>query len=201
MQIRPIKILKTSISRIIPQKTDTDKKRLHTDIFEKQTTPVGIYDAEVEEDLKLCCEHIRTMDTYSDWDEKTLQALMDILRKDLAADHERRRLVDKYGVEAKDLTTETLLNEYGIKTRRDNDGYLSISHYQQPCISGGYTFNDLGADENKFLDRIKTIEGDADFSQSRIKSTGILKSIGGDLYKGELPVSMFDKIRIKGSIK
>ena len=67
---------------------------------------------------------------------------------------------------------------FGIEIEEDENGYLTISEYKQP--SKIYTFEDLGIDENKLLEKVKTITGDANFSDSLVTDLGNLKSIGGN---------------------
>lgn len=69
-----------------------------------------------------------------------------------------------------------IYNYFGTKVEEDKDGYLTISKYGQP--SKDYTFKDLGIDENKLLEKVKRIEGDADFSNSQATDLRNLEYIG-----------------------
>lgn len=69
-----------------------------------------------------------------------------------------------------------IYNYFGQKVEEDKDGYLTISKYGQP--SKDYTFKDLGIDENKLLEKVKRIEGDADFSNSQATDLRNLEYIG-----------------------
>ena len=69
-----------------------------------------------------------------------------------------------------------IYNYFGTKVEEDKDGYLTISKYVQP--SKDYTFKDLGIDENKLLEKVKRIEGDADFSNSQATDLRNLEYIG-----------------------
>ena len=82
----------------------------------------------------------------------------------------------KNGIE--NASTQEILENLGIKCKKDSDGLLIISHYGY----GNYEFrlSDLGIDETKLFKDIKIIEGNADFSDSQIKDLGNLESIGGN---------------------
>ena len=69
-----------------------------------------------------------------------------------------------------------IYNYFEIGVEEDKDGYLTISKYVQP--SKDYTFKDLGIDENKLLEKVKRIEGDADFSNSQATDLRNLEYIG-----------------------
>ena len=75
---------------------------------------------------------------------------------------------------------KTIYNYFGIDVKEDKDGYLTISEYRQPSID--YTFKDLGIDENKLFEKVKTINGSADFSNSQITDLGNLETINGNAY-------------------
>lgn len=66
----------------------------------------------------------------------------------------------------------------GIETKRNSDGTLTISHYGQP--DEGFTYKDLGIDENRLLKNVTEIEGNADFIRSNATIANELKKIGQD---------------------
>lgn len=66
----------------------------------------------------------------------------------------------------------------GIETKRNTDGTLTISHYGQP--DEGFTYKDLGIDENRLLNNVSEIEGNADFIRSNATIANDLKKIGQD---------------------
>ena len=68
---------------------------------------------------------------------------------------------------------------FGIEVKADKSGLLTISEYRQPL--SGLTYSDVGIDENKLFERVKTIKGSADFSESHVRNLGNLESIGGDV--------------------
>ena len=65
----------------------------------------------------------------------------------------------KAAIEVNDI--KTIYNYFGIETEEDKDGYLIISAYKQP--SKDYTFKDIGINENRLLEKVKKIKGDADY--------------------------------------
>ena len=67
---------------------------------------------------------------------------------------------------------------FGVEVEADKSGLLTISEYRQPLSD--ITYSDIGIDENKLFERVKTIKGNADFSDSLITDLGNLESIGGD---------------------
>lgn len=69
---------------------------------------------------------------------------------------------------------------FGIDVEADKSGLLTISEYRQPLSD--ITYSDVGIDENRLFEKIKTIQGDADFTNSKVSDLGNLKSIGGDAY-------------------
>ena len=100
-----------------------------------------------------------------------------------------------------------------IKTQKDKDGFLTISEYRPPC--GYYTFEMLGIDENKLMENVKRIEGDAYIEpESNLKTLGNIEQIGGllriyneleDLGKlkqvGDFRINSKPKIKNLGQIK
>ena len=80
----------------------------------------------------------------------------------------------------KNNDTKKIYGYFGIDTEEDEDGYLTISRYEQP--SEDYTFKDLGIDENKLLEKVKTITGNADFVFSQVTNLSNLETIYGDAY-------------------
>ena len=79
--------------------------------------------------------------------------------------------------------TKKILDTFGIESEEDEDGFLTISYYEQPQIEGKrYKYSDFGIDENKLFEKIKHINGDADFLDSEVSDLGNLESIGGNAY-------------------
>ena len=67
---------------------------------------------------------------------------------------------------------------FGVEVEADKSGLLTISEYRQPLSD--ITYSDIGIDENKLFERVKTIKGNADFNDSLITDLGNLKLIGGN---------------------
>lgn len=78
----------------------------------------------------------------------------------------------------KNNDVKTIYKYFGINAKEDKDGYLTISEYKQP--SKDYSFEDLGIDENKLFEKIKSINGNAYFGGSEITNLGNLEFIGGN---------------------
>lgn len=83
----------------------------------------------------------------------------------------------KLGSAIEECDAEKILNYVGIDTKRNKDGKLIISHYNQPKY---YTFADLGVNEDKMFEQISKIKGDAIFANSGLSSLGNLKEIEGN---------------------
>ena len=83
----------------------------------------------------------------------------------------------KIGKKIKNKKYDKILSYFGFKVEKDENGMLTLSHYDQPSIN--YTFFDLGIDEIDMFKHIKVIKGNATFRDSRITSLGELQSIGG----------------------
>ena len=80
-------------------------------------------------------------------------------------------------------SAQEILGVFGIKSQKDNDGLLTISHYdaRHKYDDKKYcTFYDFGIDEEKLFQNIKSIEGDAVFAGSLINRLDNLQSIGGN---------------------
>ena len=88
---------------------------------------------------------------------------------------------------------KTIYNYFGIDVKEDKDGYLTISEYRQPSID--YTFKDLGIDENKLFEKVKTINGSADFSNSQITDLGNLETINGNAYFSNSQITDLGNLR------
>ena len=103
--------------------------------------------------------------------------------------------------EVKNIDDAIKIFEYiGIRTQKKKDGTLTLSHYRQPTLD--LTFADLGINEDKLMKYVSKIEQFATFENSevtklpnlkyvggnfnihgtKIKSLGVLKSIGGDAH-------------------
>lgn len=80
----------------------------------------------------------------------------------------------------KDNDVEKILNYFGIVTKKDDNGFLTISEYKKPLDD--IRFEDLDINENDLFKKIKCIEKNADFIGSNITSLGVLEEVKADLY-------------------
>ena len=83
----------------------------------------------------------------------------------------------KANIDKNNFDAEKIFELCGIKTQKDKDGFLIISEYHQP--SDYHTFAMFGIDENKLLEKVKKIKGDADFSNSNLRTLEYIESIEG----------------------
>jgi len=91
---------------------------------------------------------------------------------------------------------EKILEIFGIKCKKDEDGLLIISHYN--ANRDDYAFKDLEIDENRLFKHIKKIEGDAEFLFSQVMNLGNLESIGGDAYFEDSQVANLGNLKSIG---
>ena len=90
-------------------------------------------------------------------------------------------------------SNEEIFNAVGIKTEKDKDSFLTISEYHQPFEN--ITFEDIGVDENKLMNKVIKIKADADFENSELTSLANIQLIEGNAkFKGS-------KIRNLGKLK
>jgi len=83
---------------------------------------------------------------------------------------------------------QKIFDFFGITTKKDEDGFLTLSHYSVP--RGALNFEILGIDEEKLFENVKHIEGTADLQETSLKSLKNLESIGSNLYLGENVTSL-----------
>ena len=103
-------------------------------------------------------------------------------KNQIKAAEQTKKEVDKIKADLNDAIknndVKAIFNYFGIDAEYDKDGYLTISEFKVPFHN--YTFNDLGIDENKLFEKIKTIKGKAIFKNSQVTNLGNLQSVGGD---------------------
>ncbi len=75
---------------------------------------------------------------------------------------------------------KTIYEYFGMSPKETDDGFLSLSIYKP--ISHDYSFEDVGINEDSLFKNVKSIDGYANFKNSKIKSLGNLESIGGEAY-------------------
>ena len=95
-------------------------------------------------------------------------------------------------LEIKNNDFESIFNYFGIKTKKDKDGMLVLSHFDEPKE---VTFEDLGINEDNLFKNVSKIEGNAKFCRSPMNDLGNLQEIGGDA------ALEFSKIKSLGKLK
>ena len=70
-----------------------------------------------------------------------------------------------------------IFKKMGIEADKDENGKLTISHYNQP--SQRVTFADLGVDEEKLMENVKEVKGDANFQRTSLKTIDGVEKVGG----------------------
>ena len=108
---------------------------------------------------------------------KKFKKKIDRIKKDLKdaiKNKDVRAIFEYFGlIEEKSLT----LWEKIFKSQKNKDTeLLEIFTYRQP--SKGFTFSDLGIDEDMLFERVKSVKGIADFRNSQVTNLGNLESIG-----------------------
>ena len=94
---------------------------------------------------------------------------------------------------------EKIFNLCRIKTKKDKDGLLTISAYHPP-VEYLLTFNNLGINPDKLLEKVKRIDGDANFGGDYLTSLGSLESIGGCAIFNASDITSLGKLKtIEGS--
>lgn len=74
---------------------------------------------------------------------------------------------------------KSILKYFNIDVKEDDEGFLILSKYEQP--SSDFTFANLGIDENKLLENVKYINGNADLRNSQGNSLPNLMLVKGAL--------------------
>ena len=76
-----------------------------------------------------------------------------------------------------------IYEKLGFDVGVDNEGYLSLFWYA-PTLNNEFTFSDLGINEQKLFEKVKRIEGNANFQHSKITDLKNLEYIGGSFTTG-----------------
>ena len=93
-----------------------------------------------------------------------------------------------------------ILRYFGIGFQKDEHGNLTISHYSQP--SNDLTFKDFGVNEEKLIERVRTIEGDGDFKRTSLDSTKNVKHILGNCDVSRSRIKRFSRLTdIEGNLE
>lgn len=87
------------------------------------------------------------------------------------------RIKNELNYAIKNNNAKEIFKYFNIDITEDKNGFFSISHYKQP--SHDITFAQLGIDENKLFEKVKEINGNADFINSKLLSLQNLKRIRG----------------------
>lgn len=100
----------------------------------------------------------------------------------IEADNIKQKIVSikadlKHSIEKNDV--KSIFQYFNIEAKEDDDGFLILSKYEQP--SSDYTFANLGIDENKLLENVKYINGNADLRNSQVNSLPNLMLVKGAL--------------------
>ena len=94
----------------------------------------------------------------------------------------KNKIAESFPEGVNNAPTKSILKIFGIKSRKDSDGLLAISHYRVNSDKLDYAFSDFEIDENKLFKDIKAIEGDASFYNSQLTDLGNLQHIGGHAF-------------------
>ncbi len=99
---------------------------------------------------------------------------------------------EKFPQGVENASTEEIYAVSGVKVKKDSDGFLTISEYKSGCQ--GFSYEDLGIDENKLIEKVKYINGCADFSYSNITELPNLTYIGGCANFGGSKITKLNKL-------
>ena len=95
-----------------------------------------------------------------------------------------------------------ILEAFNMKVEEDKSGMLTVKgDYRIPIYRGPYfTLADLGINENRLLKKIKKIEGDANFEDSKLTSLENLEYIGGNVRFNNSEITNLGKLKeIRGN--
>lgn len=79
-----------------------------------------------------------------------------------------------------------IYKELGFKVKVDNEGYITLSHYAPTFIYNNdrFEFSELGINEQQLFEKVKRIDGKADFEYSTITDLKNLEYIGSTFIPG-----------------
>ena len=80
----------------------------------------------------------------------------------------------------KNNDVEKILNYFGITSKKDADGFLTISEYKKP--TDDIRFEDLDIKENNLFKKIKCIEKGINLIGSNATSLGVLEEVNGTFF-------------------
>ncbi len=153
--------------------------------FEKGDPKIALrFDEDVAVEFQGVSNNDRLVPEYFNVLEKYVEendiSLADKAKREFDLSKENRDLVkdieEKIGDAVKTKDYAKILNYINIETKKDKNGKLILSHYKIPK---GFDFKNIGIDENDVLKSVSRIEGDADFTRSKIDGFGSVEYIGG----------------------
>lgn len=97
-------------------------------------------------------------------------------------------------VASNNSSPEEIFKLSGIYTKKDKKGFLTISEYRQP-IKDFLSYKELGINEENLMEKVKYIKGNADFCESELEELKNVESIDGDANFG------YSKIKTLGKLK
>jgi len=153
----------------------------------------------IKNDNKIPCEYLEIIRDYKDKNNLSYTDEMGTCIKN--AENSQNILLKTQidlAKEIKNKDFERILNHFGVKTNKLENGNLKISEYRQPneCFS----FKDLGIDEDEMFSnlRIQEIEGNADFRESKIKDLRILNKICGSALFAQSEIEKLSELTFIG---
>ena len=127
---------------------------------------IGMTDGEVEEYINQ-----NQFDLSKDTREELIEA--DKIKQKMA------KIKEYLKPEIENNDVKSILKYFNIDVKEDDEGFLILSKYEQP--SSDFTFANLGIDENKLLENVKYINGNADLRNSQVNSLPNLMLVKGAL--------------------
>ena len=125
-----------------------------------------------------------------------------LIQKNIKDAKDARQEFVKIKKELKPLIKENdrkgILAFFHIRANFDDNGKLTISHFQQP--SEFYTYKELGINERDLFKGLIKIERDAIFSHSSLTVLEDLETIGKNAYLNNSIISKFPKLKSIGGI-
>jgi len=125
--------------------------------------------------------------------------IFEIMRDQTIPFSARMQLINVALLEAKISGEVKIIFDYfGIDCKKNDDGTYIISEYRQP--DRNFTFSDFGIDEDKLLENVKEIKGNADFRNSNATAVPNLCSVGGDVIISDAQIKNLNGVHIAGKI-
>ena len=114
-----------------------------------------------------------------------------------------QRIIKKFenniGKTISEASAEDLFKAADMFEKRDeDDGGIILKFYSEP--DNYISWNDIGVNEDKLLNEVKEIKGDAYFYKSNIKNLDNLERIGGDAYFSRTGIQAPEDLEVNGRI-